>query len=118
MAEWEPGQRWQWRKNGSSEWCDIGTDPVWDWLRDEYRRKPEPQLRAWKTEEVPIGALIRMKNSQHGRTVILFAFDGEIWDGTPTGYGREKYNTQRALELYEHSLDFGKTWHPCGVLAG
>ncbi len=90
------------------------------WCRLVPEDEPKPTLRPWKPEEVPVGALIR--GSHHGVRVIM-------------GYGKVD-NSSNLYVLYwghcemtgdgliiclqdrEHSLDNGRTWHPCGILEG
>lgn len=78
-----------------------------------YRIKPEPKLRPWKPDEVPVGALIRIKNS-NWLTIISGRNKHEI--STPTLSGpNECHSLDYALRHLEHSTDGGKTWLPCGV---
>lgn len=66
-----------------------------------YRIAPEPKLRPWESEEVPLGAIIRRKGARDRRLIT------EVWDSQI----REHW-----CEEAEHSTDGGKTWHPCGVM--
>ena len=99
-----------WRDIKAS-WLDYG-----DWFnRDDiaygykYRIKPEPKLRPWKPEEVPVGAVFRyfgeshtyLIGSQNGHSVSLCGRGGQAISEMPT--------------KGEHSTDNGKTWKPCGV---
>ena len=81
----------------------------------EYRIKPAaPTLRPWRPEEVPVGALIRNKNrdSEQNRYLII-AVNGDY-----VAAGRRMYEHLNVLfNNSEHSLDHGKTWLPCGVVA-
>jgi len=82
---------------------------------ESYRIKPEPKLRPWKPEEVPVGALVRQKSIGPNvwRRVILLVTEESI---------ALVHRTQIMLYLlneltdFEHSLDGGKIWLPCGVL--
>jgi hypothetical protein len=74
-----------------------------------YRVKPEPRLRPWKPEEVPVGALLRLTAKTCDRFLIV-GFDlGRI------KYGQWHDLPDEMLRHYEHSLDGGNTWKPCGV---
>lgn len=80
------------------------------------RIKPERSLRPWKPEEVPVGAiLIPGNNSQHAKMLIV--------ETDRTGFYRTIFGKIEFLSYYNalqggflHSIDFGKTWHPCGVM--
>lgn len=87
------------------------TDPV-----NNYRIAPEPRLRPWTAEEVPVGALVR-ENRQPSFVCLItmrweygFAFN-DLSNIRSTGF-------ENALMGMEHSTDGGKTWLPCGVLEG
>lgn len=93
-----------------------------DFLIGEVRIKPEPKLRAWKPEEVPVGAWYRRKEIE-GRhagyhSLILAVCPTEslpIVFVAPAGNFAAD-DLQYALEICEHSTDGGKTWLPCGVM--
>jgi hypothetical protein len=99
------GYQWETAlKNGSLE---FGLD-------SEYRIKPEPKLRPWRMDEVPVGALVRFRGSMASRVLITGVYNGQIYDSSVTT-GFQKYGPEDALRLLEHSTDGGKTWEPCGV---
>lgn len=94
-----------------------GSDGLWITARPywssfyEYRIKPEPHYRPWKPEEVPVGARIRIKETSF-YSIIASCADNSVWI-PQSGY----YLAQTlSLDKFEHSLDHGKTWLPCGVL--
>jgi hypothetical protein len=75
--------------------------PLWQWHTNDYRIKPTPTFRPWTADEVPLGAWIRSRGL-YGRQLITHTLeqgDREWW-----------------LKACEHSIDGGKTWHPCGVM--
>lgn len=79
-----------------------------------YRRKPQPKLRPWKPEEIPVGAVVRetVGIQPHARWLITSVdYQGVAY----TAYGQNKVTTL-ALEGREYSIDGGKTWAPCGVV--
>lgn len=81
--------------------------------------KPEPVYRPWTADEVPLGAQFRTKLVQFrgmAYGIITYADDG----GIPIHYGNGTrwVGFKETLEKYEHSLDCGKTWLPCGVEEG
>ena len=76
---------------------------------DSYRIKPEPHLRPWKPEEVPVGASIK---NRFLRSMIL----GCDNNGTCyVSHTAAHFITGELLNDWEYSLDHGKTWLPCGV---
>ncbi len=110
------GKQIQFRHKGK-DWRDGDSFGFYE--DADYRIKPQPTLRPWKPEEVPIGALIR--GSCYGVRVILG------YGRTATGVhdyvlyvGGESNVTgdglQVCFECREHSLDLGVTWLPCGVM--
>lgn len=86
---------------------------------ENYRIKPEPQLREWKPEEVPVGKMIRNLHWVHGSwgpSAILSSsprgiqFLDQTKDKTPT-----LFPLDWVRDNCKWSED-GKTWLPCGVL--
>lgn len=77
-----------------------------------FRRKPTPTLRPWKPEEVPVGAQVRTKEGNgiwhKGIIANITLHRILIAPGNNPSW-------QHLLEAWEHSLDHGKTWLPCGV---
>jgi hypothetical protein len=87
-----------------------------------FEAKPEPKLRPWKPEEVPVGALIRSIGYPLRRGII--AAYSETYDEiiSPTfktdhhKFGTLGVSRQTVLDGCEHSTDNGKTWSPCGII--
>ena len=106
MIGWANGKTIQWRRRDQNEWFDVepactATILSWDWDEFEYRVKPEPKLRPWTADEVPLGAWMRFKRNPQDRVLIGWVSvqaDRDLW-----------------LDEREHSTDDGKTWLPCGV---
>jgi hypothetical protein len=80
-------------------------NPSWNWVNDisAYRIKPTPVLRPWTADEVPLGCQLRSK-SYHPDHRSLIIQSGNCM--TREGW----------LNQYEHSIDGGKNWLPCGVM--
>jgi hypothetical protein len=78
-------------------------NPCWNWNTQEYRIKPTPVLRPWTADEVPLGCQLRSKSYHPDHRSLI----------TTSGHTilREGW-----LNEYEHSIDNGKTWLPCGVM--
>lgn len=77
-------------------------EPCWDWLNCDYQIKPTPVLRPWTADEVPLGAQVRSKSYHPDHRSLITT------SGNPM-------HREGLLNGYEHSLDGGKTWKPCGV---
>ena len=76
-----------------------------------YRIKPEPKYRPWKPEEVPMPCVVRAKDTDCVQ-LVLWKHSNHICIGS-SDY------TIDYIKLYnewEHSLDHGKAWLPCGEL--
>jgi len=77
--------------------------PRWNWDDTQYRIKPTAKLRPWTADEVPLG--MQARNPQYPKTRWLI-------DGTSSTENRQDWLNKK----YEHSIDGGKTWLPCGVM--
>lgn len=124
MQAWYDGKPVQYRNNTKNAWYDLTSEaPVaWDWSIFSYRVKsapPTPKYRAWTAEEFPLGCWLRHKSDHASRYFpsftssvgIVISFHGNILkcESLTILY-------HNILEHYEHSLDGGKTWAPCGTL--
>jgi hypothetical protein len=80
----------------------------------EFRLAPEPKLRPWQIEDVPIGAITKSK-ACGGEVLMIIGADtlGVLMPYYPKGI-----SFRDMLDHRLHSIDGGKTWHPCGVLEG
>lgn len=100
-------------KTSEGLWTDMRDNIEFDSLIINYRIKPQPTLRPWKPEEVPVGAAFKSDDSRLPTAWI---------DTTPIGlvlglYLHSKEVSYLSLaEHWKHSLDHGKTWLPCGVV--
>lgn len=97
--------------NKPSGWNDMVLAPEWNFRDMKYRAKPEPKLKPWKPEEVPVGALIQFRGSI---SVILAVYGQKLWF---INQGELTWNYVDAGIFYasKYSTDGGKTWKPCGV---
>ncbi len=86
-------------------------EPSWDWWHNDYRIKKAPELRAWTFNEVPVGCAIRLKMNKDIKGVILRSGNSYV----TSSIGNNQFNLDALLD-YEYSIDFGKTWLPCGVM--
>lgn len=117
----------QYKQKNSIVWVDLNSpDNDVDWFNAsdgvyrEFRIKPEAKLRAWRPEEVPVGALLR--DSQELRSMIICADESRFYIGRKSYISNEavidSFHFSDALTyIYklEHSTDQGRTWLPCGV---
>lgn len=92
--------------------------PSWNWEEYDYRVKAKKKWRPWKAEEVPVGAVLKLKAGYKNRYTISGLWEDNrqekiIQLGPPCVEG--PMTPKKALEHWLHSLDFGKTWQPCGV---
>lgn len=95
-------------------WFDLeaNSPPNFGEQHLRWRIKPEPKLRPWKPEEVPVGSLIRQlkRDSEHNRYMLSSV------NGDSIHWGQYGYTSlSEALNVCEYSPDHGKTWLPCGV---
>lgn len=98
---------------GYGIWYDL-ENVSFSYPPSSYRIKPEPKLRPWKPEEVPVGAQIRQKG--FNSRVLIFGVDENSGDALIFCSGKIDWATAKyLLEKDEHSTDNGKTWKPCGV---
>ena len=103
MLAWADGKEVECKCKTNTSWMIPLTNQEYnfDWNVFDYRIKPAKTLRPWTADEVPVGGQIRSKQSRDYRFLI---------DRTANAEVREDW-----LKGYEHSLDGGKTWLPCGV---
>lgn len=95
------GKQWNPKESLKPDWSDID-EPCWDFDNCYYRIKPTPTFRPWTADEVPLGMQARIREYPKTRWLI---------DRTSSEENRKDW-----CEKYEHSIDGGKTWLPCGVM--
>lgn len=114
IKQWSEGAELQIKH--SSEWSTVKGGVDFSYEEHRYRIKPTPKLRAWRAEEVPVGRLIRYKLTTEGYNHLPALIIDSQDCPDQVVFGRSvKMETSVALRDCEHSLDYGKTWLPCGV---
>jgi len=119
-----------WPDWSASGWCDSSKSII-VWKPDGFisilgsthdkdllSKWTEPKLRAWRPEEVPLGAWVRNVSKDAFRSMIIGVTYGGLIiysDGTESRTHWTPENPNTTLEYREHSLDKGATWKPCGV---
>lgn len=96
--------------NFPDEWEFVDT-PKWNFESCNYRIAPTPKLRPWRPEEVPVGAQLRCITDHTIRYMITGCSSSYVWITMDC-----KPHYKNMLDTYEHSLDNGRTWLPCGVM--
>jgi hypothetical protein len=88
--------------------------------RNFRSRPPEPKLRPWRPEEVPVGALIKMFDIDIPTLILGY---GVCKDSDNTKYVQYVHNgyisgdgLDFCMQHRKYSTDQGKTWKPCGVM--
>lgn len=108
----------------SLEGIQFSTDEGKTWTLEHrigpiflYRIKPEPKLRPWRPEEVPVGAFFKLKLSSPNcwiRIPLLVNSEG-IWFFHTAETKPLNYVFDEIMREYLYTVDGGKTWLPCGV---
>lgn len=128
LPAWREGKTIQVRRVDSEDtWSAFrGNKPGFAESWWEWRVSPEPKLRPWKIEEVPVGLIVRPKAGSvfaaENRTAwwaVWAVNDYGLCIGT-VDYGEKgmQFVFDRAVTDLEHSTDGGKTWKACGVMEG
>ncbi len=110
ITAFSEGKTIQYRNNISPDWKDWGN---YSFVLDNYtyRIKPEPKFRPWKPEEVPVGALLRVRGGNGIYQALIVARSADY-----VYYAQGKNACYASLHNYEYSHDHGLSWHPCGVI--
>lgn len=97
------GKKIQFREDKTNNW-ELTCDPRWD-PECEYRIAPEPKVRPWTMDEVPIGRVAIHKTCKAKALITGVGRDGRVylgdWNGPP----------EVILDLWV--MDDGS---PCGVI--
>lgn len=94
------------------------SEPNWDWQNIDYRITTGPKLRPWDPLEVPVGARYRAIGMVN-HCAIITGFTPRVITSSCFDAGNRDNGQIEFSEMlagYEHSIDNGKTWQPCGVL--
>lgn len=101
----------------SDGWTDINCIS-WNAPIECYRIKPTiAYYRLWEVEEVPIGCIIRSKKraDEFNEFMLVSMVVGRTQNNVYVGHG-SCFSLMELYDRYEHSIDNGKTWLPCGIL--
>jgi hypothetical protein len=116
-SAYKAGKPVQYRPGDGCEWADasslLGRPCSLSLVADyQFRIKPEPKLRDWAIEEVPVGAVVNFDN--HRCLILGVTSDCRVSMMDADGELIRSYNVN-ILRGKNYTLD-GKTWQPCGVL--
>ena len=106
----------------TGSWVDLSSEDETSFALplERYRIKPEPKLREWKPEEVPVGAQYRRKEwalnnaCKYDRSLIMAVDFRKILYYSDSRILSD--SLKQAFSEGEYSSDGGKSWHPCGIL--
>lgn len=113
LPAWREGRKIQVQVGNGMPWEDYRVGCP-NFSCANWRVAPEPKLRPWRLEEVPVGAVLRTKTLNSRWLLSGINNVGEIFIAEDDRWRTAEY----LLHEYKHSLDNGKTWHPCGVMEG
>ena len=82
--------------------------------------QPEPTHRAWKEDEIPVGAKVRSKHGK-SRAMLILSTEKDVdgVDGIMLPHGiSERANYFISVQSALRDLEYfnGTSWQPCGVL--
>jgi len=123
-------------RKGIPNWTDYEGNihiPDFGGLQWQWRVKPEPKLRPWKPEEVPVGALLKRKFwDKNKHPLVILGVDVSYSNTLPRAIlsgqlYQDSYESHYFLsdlltynggcgDQNQYSVDHGKTWLPCGIL--
>lgn len=102
--------------NSANDWKTVRpTDPNFSSPMALWRPAPEPKFRLWKPEEVPLDAWFKGKNEIAFRLCYADLGMSAIVPTVASANGGHT-TLDQVFKEWKHSLDGGKTWHPCGVM--
>ena len=101
-----------------ADWAPYGHSgcPRWDWFACNYNYAAEPTLKPWTFETAPRGdCWLRLKQAEGSifQNLHRITYIGE--KGVHAAHWQFLKPFEKVLNDYEHSLDGGKTWLPCGT---
>jgi len=109
LTEWQSGKTIECRGDQWSAWKPALAPFHWELSKfpQNYRVKPEPKLRPWTPEEVPVGAVLRSKSNPQWRLLIVAVQGNNVFLG-PDSLALDIPNL---LEKFVRD----NTNEPCGV---
>jgi hypothetical protein len=120
MLAYSEGKELQWAHRGPPPadyiWRNFPSydNPTFSFDKIAYRIKPSLKYRAWTLEELPI-AKFKAKGAKCWFVILQTGYK-EISSWCMDRQIMCRYTYQELLNDFEHSIDNGKTWLPCGVL--
>lgn len=103
-------------RDGCEKWFYVEISS-WNWGNADYRIDPASRpktLKPWTIDTVPIGAWLRNKGSSEAGGISLLI--GASVNGIYCCNGlRSPFPYLDVMNMFEHSIDSGRTWLPCGV---
>lgn len=110
---WERGEPIQIKTEEEKEWRSFDYTnccPRFEIPQFFWRPAPKQKLRAFKRDEVPVGALVRYALTNGRRLIVT-----ECWDD---GFiaGSDRFSFECGKDSLDLSTDGGKTWEPFGVV--
>lgn len=114
LSAFAAGKTVQWQ-NMNGDWLDYNPDIHEFFHCHEWRIKPAATLRPWRPEKVPSGAKFHIKGATCWGTVMEACFKYVVFWSHPRKDTIE-VSYSKLCDDYEHSLDNGLSWKPCGIL--
>lgn len=97
---------------------ELQSPPVWNWQINDYNYPADPPrkvLKPWTFETAPkCYTLIRDKNAKQIIRAVSCWSTNSLHTMSPH-FEASTYTWDYLVTNYEHSLDNGATWHPCGI---
>jgi hypothetical protein len=115
IEAWSGGRVIQVEDNGVWHDCLPLSDVSFRKDPTRYRIKPEPQLRPWKPEEVPMPCVFRQINDKFPIFALAVVREEGVCIGAQCSERHYVHRFVAMFEGWEYSADGGKTWHRCGV---
>lgn len=96
------------------KWEDfLGENPDFTSSQWRWRIKPTPTLRPWRPEEVPVGICISVVDCKSAMQIVENMGVNGV---NVVRFGKIERMSLVELKDFNYSLDYGKTWLPCGVV--
>lgn len=131
IKAWSEGATIQIRYNNADkeEWRDRPDDIDWHSHPSMYRIKPEPKVRPWTLQEIPVGAVARRKdrdlkvksfNTPSAIAQVIYTADFSNGAKKIPGAVMKDgwFGVGDMLELWEWRWPGETVWKLCGVIEG